>query len=63
MEILQKLCKNVPTVKIIVSKKHAYIVDNHRELCNKLITIAKYFPVEKMHFQALQKRAKETKRQ
>ena len=55
----QKLCKNVLTVKIIVSKKHAYIVDSHRELCNKLITIAKYFPVEKMHFlQAFQKEGK-----
>ena len=42
---------------------HAYIVDSHRELCNKLITTAKYFPVEKMHFQALQKKAKETRRQ
>ena len=36
---------------------------SHRKLCNKLITIAKYFPVEKMHFQALQKKAKETRRQ
>ena len=40
-------------LKSLYRKKHAYIVDSHRELCNKLITIAKYFPVEKMHFQAL----------
>ena len=50
-------------LKSLYRKKHAYIIDSHRELCNKLITIARYFPVEKMHFQALQKRAKETKRQ
>ena len=50
-------------LKSLYRKKHAYIVDSHRKLCNKLITIARYFPVEKMHFQALQKRAKETKRQ
>ena len=50
-------------LKALYRKKHAYIIDSHRELCNKLITIARYFPVEKMHFQALQKRAKETKRQ
>ena len=55
-----KMCR---LLKSLYRKKHAYIVDSHRELCNKLITIAKYFPVEKMHFQALQKRAKETKRQ
>ena len=50
-------------LKSLYRKKHAYIIDSHRELCNKLITIAKYFPVEKMHFQALQKKPKETKRQ
>ena len=50
-------------LKALYRKKHAYIVDSHRELCNKLITIARYFPVEKMHFQALQKKATETKRQ
>ena len=55
-----KMCR---LLKSLYRKKHAYIIDSHRELCNKLITIAKYFPVEKMHFQALQKRAKETKRQ
>ena len=55
-----KMCR---LLKSLYRKKHAYIVDSHRTLCNKLITIARYFPVEKMHFQALQKRAKETKRQ
>ena len=55
-----KMCR---LLKSLYRKKHAYIVDSHRELCNKLITIAKYFPVEKMHFQALQKKAKETRRQ
>ena len=55
-----KMCR---LLKSLYRKNHAYIVDSHRKLCNKLITIAKYFSVEKMHFQALQKRAKETKRQ
>ena len=55
-----KMCR---LLKSLYRKKHAYIVDSHRKLCNKLITIARYFPVEKMHFQALQKRAKETRRQ
>lgn len=55
-----KMCR---LLKSLYRKKHAYIVDSHRELCNKLITIARYFPVEKMHFQALQKKATETKRQ
>ena len=50
-------------LKSLYRKKHAYIVDSHRELCNKLLSIARYFPVEKMHFQALQKKAKETRRQ
>ena len=55
-----KMCR---LLKSLYRKKHAYIIDSHRKLCNKLITIARYFPVEKMHFQALQKKAKETKRQ
>ena len=55
-----KMCR---LLKSLYRKKHAYIVDSHRELCNKLITIARYFPVEKMHFQALQKKAKETRPQ
>lgn len=49
--------------KTLHRKKQAYIIGSHRELCNKLLSNAKYFPVEKMNFQALQKRAKETKRQ
>lgn len=36
---------------------------SHRQLCNKMLLDSKYFLVEKMQFQALQKRAKETKRQ
>ena len=55
-----KMCR---LLKSLYRKKHAYIIDSHRKLCNKLITIARYFPVEKMHFQALQKKATETKRQ
>ena len=49
--------------KTLHRKKQAYIIGSHRELCNKLLSNARYFPVEKMNFQALQKRAKETKRQ
>ena len=50
-------------LKALYRKKQAYIIGSHRELCNKLLSNARYFPVEKMNFQALQKRAKETKRQ
>ena len=53
-----KMCR---LLKSLYRKKHAYIIDSHRKLCNKLITIARYFPVEKMHFQALQKKATDTK--
>ena len=53
-----KLCK-MPTVKIIVSKS-MLISLTVKKLCNKLITIAKYFPVK----DALsKKKAKETRRQ
>ena len=50
-------------IKVLHRKRHAYIVESHRQLCNKLLLDSKYFLVEKMQFQALQKRAKETKRQ
>lgn len=50
-------------LKTLHRKRHAYIVGSHRQLCNKLLLDSKYFLVEKMQFQALQKRAKETKRQ
>lgn len=50
-------------LKTLHRKRHDYIVGSHRQLCNKLLLDSKYFLVEKMQFQALQKRAKETKRQ
>ena len=50
-------------LKTLHRKRHAYIVGSHRQLCNKLLLDSKYFLVEKMQFQALQKRAKETKRE
>lgn len=49
--------------KTLHRKRQAYIVTSHRQLCNKMLLDSKYFLVEKMQFQALQKRAKETKRQ
>lgn len=44
-------------------KKAEYTMHTHRRLCNRILQSAKHFYVEKMDYAALQKRAKDTKRQ
>lgn len=44
-------------------KKAEYTMHTHRRFCNRILQSAKHFYVEKMDYAALQKRAKETKRQ
>lgn len=50
-------------VKTLYRKKSSVIKQSHEILCNKLLQDSRTFLVEDMDFKALQKRAKETKRQ
>ena len=50
-------------LRVLYRKKSDYIRTSHRTLCNRLLQMASSFLVERMHFKALQRRAKENKRQ
>lgn len=50
-------------LKTLYRKKSAYTLQNHRELCNRLLEDSNLFIVEKMDFMALARRKKTTERQ
>ena len=50
-------------LRTLYRKKTEYTVHTHRRICNRILQSARHFYVEKMDYAALQKRAKETKRQ
>lgn len=50
-------------LKSLYRKKNRYTVTSHRTLCNRLLTHAKHFLVEKMDYKGLQKRSEKTERQ
>lgn len=50
-------------LRTLYRKKAEYTIHTHRRLCNRILQSAKHFYVEKMDYAALQKRAKDTKRQ
>lgn len=54
--------RHMQQIRVLYRKKAAYIRQSHSELCNRLLASADTFLVEGMDFQALAKRAKETRR-
>lgn len=55
--------KNRNKLKALYRRKSEYIKHSHNALCNELLRHHNTFIVEAMNFKALQKRAKDTKRQ
>lgn len=50
-------------MKTLYRRKSAYTLTSHRELCNRLVKNCGHFLVERMQYSALQKRARETRRE
>ena len=55
--------KTLFKLKNAYRKRNAYVVHEHNKLANQIISLGNNIYVEEMNFKALQKKAKETKRQ